>query len=268
MSEKRTDKYGEWALITGASSGIGLAFCKNLAAQGYNLILVARTQSKLESSADQLSKTFGIYTSVVTCDLSRPDEVSNLKEIFLEKNVGLLVNNAGWGQPGVFHKHSLENSIRETQLNINTPLSLTKWFLNESKSEKKGVIFLSSIAAYMGSPYLGNYSATKAWVLNFGLSLYHELKDRSVDVLVLAPGPTKTGMFGIESVDFSKMPMHWMTADKVAKSALNKIGKQPVHIPGTMNKIMSFVMGKILPRSSAQKLFGMMMKPAMPKSIL
>ncbi len=266
--KQRQNKYGEWAFVTGASSGIGKSFCELLAKQKYNLILVARSKDKLESLANVLEKQYAIRTIVKISDLSNLHDIETIEELFKQYNIGLLVNNAGWGQPGVFAKHDLDNCIRETQLNINTPLTLTKWFIDHSKSARKAVIFVSSIAAYMGSPFLGNYAATKAWTLNFGIALHHELKQHLVDVLVLAPGPTKTGMFGIESVDFSKMPMHWMRPEKVAQIALNNLGKKAIVVPGGLNKVMSFMMGKVMPRSFAQKMFGSMMKPAMPKEIL
>ncbi|WP_158224728.1 SDR family NAD(P)-dependent oxidoreductase [Agaribacterium haliotis] len=264
---KKNEKYGNWAMVTGASSGIGLAFCKQLAEKGYNLVMVARSVEKMEKEASELMGKYKVDTKVIGVDLSDAKALSPLEHVFTQLNIALLVNNAGWGQPGVFKKHTLDNCLRETQLNINTPLTLTKWFI-DNNSERKGLIFLSSIAAYMGSPYLANYSACKAWTLNFGVSLYHELKEEGSDVLVLAPGPTKTGMFGIDNIDFSKIPMHWMKAEDVAKLAIKNLGKKPVTVPGLINKIMKFMMAKIMPRSFAQKMFGSMMKPAMPNSIL
>ena len=268
MQKKYQSPEGTWALVTGASSGIGEAFCKHLAKEGYNLILVARTESKLQRLSHSLKHNCAIQTRIILADLSNTSDLKKLKIELASTDIKLLINNAGWGQPGVFSKHPLEACIKETQLNINTPLTLTKWFLDYSTKPNRAVIFISSIAGYMGSPYLANYSACKAWSLSFGVALHHELKEQGIDTLVVAPGPTKTGMFGIDSVDFNKLPMHWMKPEDVAKTALNNIGKRSVVVPGSLNKTMSFMMGKVFPRSFAQKIFGSMMKPAMPKHIL
>ena len=262
------NNYGNWAMVTGASSGIGMHFCEQLAKQKYNIILVARSEEKMQRIAMTLEKQYAIRTRVIQCDLADALDLEKLEHTLKEVPIGILVNNAGWGQPGVFAKHALNNCLRETQLNINTPLTLSKWLIDYSPSNKKAIIFISSIAAYMGSPFLGNYAATKAWTLNFGTALHHELKRQNTDVLVLAPGPTKTGMFGIESVDFSKMPMHWMQPEKVVEIALKNLGKRAIVVPGRLNKTMSFMMGKVMSRSFAQKIFGSMMKPALPKDIL
>ena len=234
----------------------------------YNLILVARTESKLLKISTELKNKYAIDTRIILADLSDTECLKKIKIEIASTDIKLLINNVGWGQPGVFSKHTLDDCLKATQLNINTPLTLTKWFLEYSTKPNRGIIFVSSIAGYMGSPYLGHYSACKAWSLSFGIALHHELKIQDIDALVVAPGPTRTGMFGIDTVDFSKLPMHWMQPEQVAHIALNNLGKRSVVVPGNLNKTLSFMMGKVFSRHFAQKMFGTMMKPAMPKQIL
>ncbi|MFT7561470.1 MAG: short-subunit dehydrogenase [Flavobacteriales bacterium] len=274
LESKRAKKplgpvYGSWALVTGASSGIGEAFAFQLAEQGYNLILLARNSVRLSSVETKICARYSVEVKIISCDLSDVGaiQLATLKEIF-DNDIGLLVNNAGWGQPGVFAKHSLEDCISEVNVNITMPMALTKMFLAVNPNKKKAVIFLSSIVSYVGSPYLANYSATKSWTLNFGLALSQELKNTNTDALVLAPGPTKTGMFGIKNLDFTKIPMHWMSPNDVASAALKGLGKKNLVIPGVMNRVMRFMMSRIMSRNLAQKMFGTMMKKTMPISIL
>jgi short-subunit dehydrogenase len=264
------DQYGPYALVTGATSGIGKAFAFELAALGFDLVIVARSQQNLIQVSEELMKKHPVKVHYRANDLSEKSEVDELLQSVQDFNIGLIINNAGWGIPGVFEKHTIEDSMRELQLNVTTPMKISDNFVREfaNKRKRSGMIFLSSIAGYTGSPYLAGYAAAKAWVLNFGMAISVELKPKGVDVLVVAPGPTRTGMFGIKNLNFDKLPMHWMQPNEVAKQGLKALGKKNVVIPGKLNRIMNIMSSRIMSKPFAMFMFGKMMKKSMPESIL
>ncbi|MBV1909368.1 MAG: SDR family NAD(P)-dependent oxidoreductase [Kangiellaceae bacterium] len=263
-------QYGPTALVTGATSGIGNAFAFQLAAMGFDLIIVSRNEENLEQVSREIKAKHSVNIYFRAIDLSDASQVETMLDSVQDFNIGLVINNAGWGIPGVFQKHLISDSLKELQLNVTTPLSIARHFIDRvtDKRERAGLIFLSSIAGYTGSPYLAGYAAAKAWVLNFGMALGIELKPKGIDVLVVAPGPTKTGMFGIDNLDFEKLPMHWMRPEEVAKEGLRALGKKTIVIPGRINRVMNFISSRIMSKPFAMFMFGKMMRRSMPESIV
>ncbi|MCH7588273.1 MAG: SDR family NAD(P)-dependent oxidoreductase [Chloroflexi bacterium] len=131
-----------------------------------------------------------------------------------------------------------------------------------------GIIFVSSVGAYVGGPYNANYIASKAFLLNLGTALHVELKPKGVDVLVLSPGPTRTEMVDAVGVDFSKVPMNWMKAGTVAAAGLRALGHKSMLVPGGINKKMVTMMTRFMPRQMALSMFGSMMSKTMDPSLL
>lgn len=263
-------KYGNWAIVTGASSGIGLEFARQLAAEGVNVVLAARRQGRLEALAQELNRKYQVETRVVGIDLTNPNYLDILDTATADLDVGLLVNNAGFAVPGAFLKQPVTDRQRNIQLNINAPMELAYHFGQKMVNRGRGgIIFVSSTAAYTGSPYLANYAATKAYILQFGKALSVELKSKGVDVLVLSPGATRTEMVdSIEGADMEKAPMPWMNADAVAQVGLRSLGRKSSVIPGFLNKAMMFMMTRLMPTQPALNMFGGIMAKVVDPRLL
>jgi uncharacterized protein len=187
------------ALITGASSGIGAVFAKDLAAKGYSLALVARRQEKLEQLAAELTDRYGCKIEILVQDLTEPDAAVKVHEALAAKDwrVDLLINNAGFGGFGEFTKSDRAEVLNMIQLNISSLVDLTYQFLPEMQSRRQGqIINVASIAAFQPMPYVALYAATKAFVLSFSEALWAENAQTGVRILALCPGPTRTEFFG------------------------------------------------------------------------
>lgn len=253
-------KYGPWALVTGASSGIGATFARTLAAKGLNLLLVARRKDRLDKLAGELSAQHGIKVKVATADLSQADSHRTVEEAAQGLEIGLLVNNAGTETHGAFLKSDPDLQASLVQLNAISPMRLTHHFGNQmAKRGRGGILFLSTIMAYQGVPYFANYAASKAYVLNLGESLHYELKKHGVDVTVLSPGLTDTEMkesLTANGVDLSKMGLKTMAAEPVVAKALQALGRKPSVIPGFVNRAFIFMGQRVFSRKGIASMFG------------
>ena len=219
------------ALITGASTGIGEAFARELASKNTDLVLVARSQDKLNNLATELSSTHQIKTLVIPQDLTE----SNARQLVFEKvqgqnlTIDLLINNAGFGDYGAFGDRPLSKMISMVQLNISAVVELTGLFLPLMQERKDGAIInLSSIAGFQPIPYMSVYSATKAFVLNFSEALWSENKDLGVKILAVCPGPTESKFY--DRADFPEASagpngMTMASAEKVVQESLNALDK-------------------------------------------
>jgi len=252
-------KYGDWALITGASSGIGKEFAKQLAQRGLNVVLVARRIDKLKQLADEIVKNYNVQAKIVQADLTKPDFLTKIKEVTNDLEIGLLVSNAGMMYIGNYFDNTPENEIKMIDLNIKAPAILTHYFGQQMiKRKRGGIIYTASMLGFMGTPYSSAYAGTKAHEIVKAEGLAYELKPNGVDVLVLNPGLTQTEM--TSKNDFSKMPMKLMKPELVAKSAINAIGKRTMVTPGFMNNMMNWMSKHIMSRKMNTKMFGGFMK--------
>ncbi|PWL38190.1 short-chain dehydrogenase [Flagellimonas aquimarina] len=260
-------QYGPWALITGASSGIGKEFAKQLAEKGLNLILIARRQELLNALSDELEGQYSIKVKAIKADLLRPDFINQIKKETTHLDIGLLVNNAGLWKMGEYLEIPLEQELDMIDLNIKAPAILTHHFgkLLRQRGEG-GIINLGSLLAYVSVPYSSVYGATKAYELSKGESLHYELSKKGVDVLTVNPGLTATEM--TDSFDFSHMPSDLMQPQDVAKVALNSLGKKSHVIPGFTNKVLGFLSKRIMSRDANTKLFGKLIGKANQKKKL
>jgi len=219
-------RYGPWALVTGASSGIGRAFAHRLAAEGFSLGLAARREALLQELGAELKEKHGVETRSVKSDLSKPNAVATLLENFGDIELGLIVSNAGTGTPGLFGDCDLEHERDLVQLNCVTSLELVRKTLPEMRTRGRGgVILVSSMMGFQGVPYMAHYSAMKGYLLNLGEGLYHEYKEQGIDVLALAPGATDTPGKNLHDVDYQKLPIKFRSAEFVVDKALAAIGK-------------------------------------------
>lgn len=259
-------KYGDWALITGASSGIGHEFAQQLAASGLNLIMIARNGQVLQQRADALKAKYRIETLTIATDLTQEGAVEQLHADVAAQDIGLVVMNAGAESTGHFTKVPLANHTQLETLNISVPMQMSRLFGEDLVARKRGgLIFLSSLFGYQGVPLVANYAASKAYILALGEALNVEMKPHNVDVLVLSPGLTKTQMSENMPINFNKVPMLTSTPAKVVKSALKALGHKATIVPGLLNKIYAWE-NRFIPRTFPVKLFGFLLKNAMPKT--
>lgn len=262
------EKYGEYALITGGSSGIGKAIANELAQKGLNLILVARREEELQQTAKEIKAKHQIDVVCVSADLLTDQGMQTLKEQSEKYTVGLLLPAAGLEVNGAFEKNNLEKELRVIKLNVTVTMELTHYFLQKMIPRKKGgILLVASLSGHMPNPYFANYAGTKAYVLNFGASLYAELQPKGIDVTVLSPGLTATPMTADNGVDWSKTPMQALPPEAVAKSAVNALGKKLIAIPGFKNKMMG-AMAKHTPYQMGAKMGKKMIEKALNQSKL
>lgn len=227
------------ALITGASSGIGKEIAKNLANRGCDLIVVARNGAKL----NELKNKLNVNVEVIELDLSKPDNSKHLYETVKDKQIDILINNAGYGKFGEVADTDLDEDLNMVMLNsINTHI-LTKLFLKDFLKRDRGYILnVSSSAGFMtGGPLMSTYYASKAYVNSFSAAVYQELKKRnsSVKISVLCPGPVKTDFNKRAGVKFA---FNSLSPSQVASDALTGLFKGKfMIIPGTVMKTMKFL---------------------------
>jgi short-subunit dehydrogenase len=223
---------GDWALVTGASSGIGREFCIQLAAAGMNLVMVARRRSAIDELAADLRGKHGIRTLVIAQDLSVPGAANTVKNEVAGEGVRirLLVNNAAFGPWGRFENTSAEVYERLVHLVSATPISMCRVFLPDLASHRSSaVINLSSPAALQPIPYKAVYAAAKSCLHNFSLALYGEWRDRGILVQTLVPGPTESELDSVGGAYKSAIPARrWPAAIVVRASLKNLHNERPV----------------------------------------
>jgi uncharacterized protein len=233
----------ETALITGASSGIGLDLAHLFARDGHDVVLVARTESKLQEVARDLEKHHKVTAHVIAADLSRPDAAQALFEETRARRlqIDVLVNNAGFGQGGKFVETDLTKELDMIEVNVSAVVHLTKLFLGGMVARRSGrILNLASTAAFQPGPLMAVYYATKAFVLSFSEAIAEELKDSGVTVTALCPGPTYTAFADkadVENTGLFKVmrPMTSMDVAQIGYRAMRR-GKR-VAIAGLRNKL-------------------------------
>ncbi|CAN5136134.1 SDR family oxidoreductase [soil metagenome] len=231
------------ALITGASSGFGSEFAKLFARDGYDLILVARSQDVLESLARELKREFDIFVKVIAIDLSDSKSPEKIFEIVETANltVNVLINNAGFATYGEFVKLPKKDELDEIAVNVVSLTHLTKLFLPGMVQRKEGrILNVASTAAFLPGPLMAVYYATKAYVLHFSEALSEELKGTGVTVTVLCPGPSKTGFSTRAKLENSPLfNGHIMDAKKIVAIGYKGLMQdQTVIIPGILSKFL------------------------------
>ena len=254
-------------LITGASSGIGEAFARKLAAENHNLVLVARSENKLHELCDELMLKHKITAHYIAADLTDFDAD---KRIFEETEnhameVEWLINNAGFGSMGDFAELELETELEMISLNVMALVALTHRYLPKMREHEKGVIInVSSSAGFQPIPFMSTYAATKAFVTSFSEAIAEENRPFGVTVTALCPGPTDTNFFhASRAVPFSAKGMQ--TSEEVVEAALRGVrrGKSSV-ISGFPNKIGAYL-GTFAPNSLVTKTIGKVLRSKIGK---
>ena len=244
-----------YALVTGATSGIGNGFAHELARDGNNLVLVARNNTRLEEVKNELEGKYSINVLTLSRDLSMhgvPEEIfSTLKQQGVVLNV--LVNNAGFNVYGRFEQTDLDEERKMMHLHIVAVTELTKLFLRQrSRHERNMILNVSSIAGLVPGPLVSVHFATRAYILSFSLALFEELRNSDVTVTCLCPGPTKSAFFGRASMGEVRLasgkPLKLMDAPTVAAIGYRALKKRKmIIVPGYRNKVLAF-MARIVPR--------------------
>ena len=255
-------RYGKWAIIAGASEGIGAAYAEELAGRGLNLVLVARRAELLQSLSALLSAKYNIEIKSIPLDLSTSDALEQIAENSKELEIGLLIYNAAFSAIGPFLERPLEDHIREINTNAFTPLKLIYYFAQQMLARGRGgIVLMSSLSAFQGSAYISTYAATKAFNIVLAEGLWEEWRARGVDVLVCVSGAVKTPNYiASEPEKTGGIGDMTMNPHQVVLEALNALGKGPYVIPGGINRISSFVMRHLLPRKTAVKFMGRILK--------
>lgn len=256
------------ALITGASSGIGAAFARQLATRQTNLVLVARNEAKLQQLAQELQSQFQIQVEVLIQDLTVPGAATTVFEAVTQKNltIDLLINNAGFGDYGPFAQSSRQRQLEMIQLNIMALVDLTHQFLPVIQQRRGSIINLASTAAFQPMPYLSVYAATKAFVLSFSEALWAENQQYGVKVLAVCPGPTETGFF-IEAnfpESFSKGSESKVqtSPSEVVSEALKALeADQPNVVTGGLPNQLLVNVSRFLPREALVKAVEQQFRP-------
>lgn len=259
MDKNIKKKYGPWALIAGASQGIGEAFAREIAKKGINVILVARRKYLLDEVSEEIEKTHKVNAMPLQADLTNPDILELLDEKVADKEIGLLVYNAALSPRGPFLDTSLQTHEQTIKLNCLGPMKLAYHFGQKMKEKGKGgIILMSSMAGFQGSPFVAHYSATKAYNRVLAEALWEELGQYGVNVMACVAGATSTPNFREanprETEGFSPPVME---PKEVAKQALRALPKnKPFMVPGLLNKISSFFMRKVFPKKMAINIMG------------
>ena len=245
---KFRDKYGEWALVTGASAGIGLEFARQLAREGMSVVLTARREDRLNTLAAELRAEFHVDTRVVAADLAAPDGADRLADAVADLPIAMLVNNAGFGLAGRFDKLPTDRLRAMVVVNCVVPVVLTSRILPGMVKRGRGaVIIVGSVAGRQPLPLHAVYSATKGFDLLFGEGLWGELRGTGVDAIVIEPGPTQTEFQAVAGENVSN---HGEPASNVVQATFDALGKQPSVISGWFNFVRANAI-RLVPRSLA-----------------
>lgn len=249
-------RYGPWAVVTGASSGIGREIARQLAEAGLSLVLVARSRAGLEQLASELIVQRGIECRVVSVDLSRETGIEALEAETAALDVGLFVAAAGFGTSGPLLDSAIERELEMLHVNCRALMALTWYFARRLAARSRGgIVLLSSILGFQGLPNAAHYGATKAYVQSLAEGLAVELAPLGVDVLASAPGPTNSGFAARASM---RMGMALNPAT-VARSTLNTLGRQSTVLPGFLSKLITYSLAP-LPRWARTRIMGQVMR--------
>lgn len=251
VNEKKRlqERYGDWAIVTGATSGIGLELAMQLASAGFNLIINARGLERLLALENSLRAQYSVDVVTVAADLADSAGADEIIQAANGKHVGLLVAAAGYGTSGMFVHSSVHEEVNMLRVNCEAVLLLAHYFGQRFyNAGRGGIILLSSIVAFQGVPYATHYAATKAYIQSLAEGMAAEFKGSGVDVLAACPGPVRSG-FGRRA----NMQMDMaLTPSQVGVPILQALGRQQVVLPGSLSKLLTYAL-RTIPRSMKVK---------------
>jgi short-subunit dehydrogenase len=255
LTEQFHAKYGPFALVTGASEGIGRSFATELAKRGLNVLLVARRADALKQLSQELESKYKVLCPVLVADLSVPADVENVLHHAQQLDMGLVICNAGYGTAGNFLDSDLETEMNMLRVNCDAVTRMVHVLGRQLRTRGKGgMVLMSSIVATQGAPRSANYAASKAYIHSLGEALQEEWCGLGIDLLLVAPGPVATGF-----AKRSKMQMgQAATPDVVAIESLEALGKKRLVHPGWLAKLLFFSLATA-PRNIRVKIMGVIM---------
>jgi len=254
--------FGKWALITGASAGIGVAFAEELAFGGTKLVLTARRRDRLDALAQKLSATYKVQTEVFAADLAEPDAPEKIFAFTKEKKIeiDLLINNAGFGQYGEFPLVDLNRLLDMVQVNCSAVVHLTRLFLPPMIARRRGdVLILASTASFQAVPYISTYAATKAFDLLFAEGLAEEMKPHGIRVCALCPGSTESEFHVVAGQD--QFIRKAETAEKVAHTGLKALAAGKSYVISGLGNYLGAHGERLVPRRFVTRVAAGMFKP-------
>jgi uncharacterized protein len=253
---------GKWALITGASAGIGVAFAKELAFGGTNLVLTARRKDRLQDLARDLAANCKISTEVIAADLADASAPEKIFAFTKEKGfeIDLLINNAGFGHYGEFHSVEKQRLLDMVQVNCHAVVHLTRLYLPEMVARRRGdVLILASTASFQAVPYISTYAATKAFDLLFAEGLAEEMKPYGIRVCALCPGSTESEFHAVSGQE--KFKRNAETAEKVAHTGLKALAAGKSYVISGLGNYLGAHGERLVPRRFVTRIAGGMFKP-------
>ncbi len=254
--------FGKWALITGASAGIGVALAKELAIGGTKLVLTARRKDRLEELARTLTATYKISTEVFPADLADSNAPEEIFAFTKEKGIeiDLLINNAGFGKYGEFHSIEKQRLLDMVQVNCHAVVHLTRLYLPEMVARRRGdILILASTASFQAVPYISTYAATKAFDLLFAEGLAEEMKPYGIRVCALCPGSTESEFAAVAGQE--KFKRHAETAEKVARTGLKALAAGKSYVISGLGNYLGAHGERLVPRRFVTKIAAGMFKP-------
>ncbi|MCV7444451.1 SDR family NAD(P)-dependent oxidoreductase [Mycobacterium paraense] len=249
-------RYGPWALVTGASDGIGRALAAEIAARGVNVVLCARRRDRLQTIAWDVSAAHGVETLAIAADLARPEGVDQLEQETRHLDIGLVILSAGFATSGPFADAPLASQLEMVSLNVTAVARLAHTFARRmGQRGGGGVMLFGSILGRQGVPWVSCYAATKAYVHVLAEGLHHELKPRGIDVLAVEAGPVHTGFEARAGLQYGSAT----TPEVVAKAAVAALGKHTNVIPGVRARFLVTSLA-LLPGRLRVRLLGKVMQ--------
>jgi short-subunit dehydrogenase len=254
---------GKWALITGASAGIGVALAEELASGGTKLVLTARRKDRLDELARRLTATHKINAEVLPADLADPNAPEKIFAFTKEKGIeiDLLINNAGFGQYGEFHSIEKQRLLDMVQVNCHAVVHLTRLYLPEMVARRRGdVLILASTASFQAVPYISTYAATKAFDLFFAEGLAEEMKQYGIRVCALCPGTTESEFHVVAGQE--KLMRKAETAEKVARTGLKALAAGKSYVVSGLGNYLGAHSQRLVPRRLVTRIAAGMFKPS------
>jgi len=250
--------YGPWAIVTGAPAGLGEHYTRQLAERGLNVLIVARRLDRLSELASELMSKHQVEIECLALDLTATNAIESLLEACQDKDIGLLVNNAGFGIKKAFAENEYSALRDMVRLNCEIPVLLTHALLDKLKNrDTAGIINLASVAGFQPTPFMSVYGATKAFDLLFSEALSSELEGSGIDVLAVCPGSTDTEFHAVAGSE-STFPKLDDPRSVVLKS-LNCLGKRAVYIHGFKHRLLIFL-NRLTPRFLVTRTAHLMLK--------
>ncbi len=250
------ERYGTWAVVTGASSGIGRETAIELAKLGFNLVIVARDNEQLESLARLLTEHFEVQIVVASADLGTQEGIKSVLKTCFVLDVGLFVASAGFGTSGSFIQADIDTEMDLLQVNSGAVLAMSHHFAGRfAERGRGGIVLFGSIVGFQGLPNAANYAASKAYVQSLAEALHIELRPHGVDVIAAAPGPTRS-----KFADRANMQMGaTVKPDVVARQTLAALGNRMTTRPGWLSKVLGYSL-LTAPRALRVRIMGAIMK--------